>query len=143
MRNFLILSAIVIAFTFSCNNSSKEGKPAVLKSDTTLSLAYYKNMYNEQVNVGVIKRVVRDSFMYLYVDTSLNNERRWTKDTSYITPADIPVDSLKSKQYKIPIKDSTGKQNYITYWIPTHKRFVRSGWNGVDSVLINGLKNQQ
>lgn len=144
MKHFLIFAAIVTVITYlSCNSSSHGIKPYVLRSDTTYPLAVYKNLYNQKVEQGILKRVVKDGLLYVYADTNENNKRKWGKDTSYILTISLPIDSARSKELNKPIKDSTGKQNYVYYDIPTAKRFVRSGWNGVDTVLINGLKVQQ
>jgi len=143
MKHFLIISAIITAFSFiMCNNSSADNKPAVIKSDTTNALLIYKDLYDGEVKTGIIPRVVKDSFMFVTTD-DVTKKKQWGKDTTYIETAKVPVDSLISRQRKIPIKDSLGRQNYIGYPIVIDKRFVRSGWDHVDSVLINGLKAQQ
>lgn len=145
MKNFLLISALIGAsLLIMCNSSSDRdsGKPAIVKSDTTDALAYYKDYYDGQIKVGLLKRVVRDSFTFVNTD-SLTLKKTWTKDTFYIQQVYVPVDTASSRTYKLPIKDSTGKQNYIYYNIVTDKRFVRSGWNGVDSLFLNGLRDQQ
>lgn len=142
MRNFLILSAIVIAFAFGCNDSSGDSKPAILRSDTTTVLCFYKDLYTGRVVYGFTKRIVHDTLMFITID-STTQVKKWTKDTSYIQTVSVPIDSTRSRILKVPIKDSTGKQNYAAYDVPCQKRFIRSGWDHVDSTLINGLRNQQ
>lgn len=143
MKQFLFFSAIAITF-FMCNNHSGESRPAAVRSDTTNVVAYYKDFYDGEVKLGLIRRVVKDSFVYVYTDTSQNNKRKWSRDTLYIQTVYVPVDSASSRIYKIPIRDSVTKMpNYIYYPVVTAKRFVRSGWDHVDSTMLKGLKDQQ
>lgn len=144
MKNLIVIGVLILtSFLIMCSNQPGKTKPGLTKSDTTKVLCFYKDLYDGQVKTGIVTRLVKDSLMYIYADTLSNKEKKWSIDTSYIETVAVPVDSTRSKQLKIPIKDSTGKQNYIYYDVPAHKRFIRSGWDRVDTLLINGLKAQQ
>jgi hypothetical protein len=138
MKQFLFLCAIALTLSFlMCNTTTDAGRPAVLRSDTTKNvMCVYKDIYDGKAKSGFTDRIIKDSFMYVYADTFLNNKRRWMVDTSYLEKIPVPVDSARSIQYKMPIRDSLGRQNFIIYDVVVHKRFVRSGWNGVDSALL-------
>lgn len=125
-----------------CNSRNDTGQPAVIQRDTSQVLALYKSAIKAEVLSGIIGRVVVDTFTYIDTD-SVTKIKRWVKDTTYLIAYPTKVDSAISRQYKVPIYDSTGKQNVLNLIATTHKKFVRSGWERIDSVVVKELLSQQ
>lgn len=144
MKKIIIATSYAVAMLISCNSSSTNNgvKPEVLQHDSIPVLAMYKSAMTGQVQYGIVTRVVIDTFAYVDTD-SLTKMKKWTKDTTYIVSYPTEVDSLISKRYNVPLLDSSGKKYSINLIINQDKKYVRSGWDRVDSIAVKELMNQK
>ena len=146
MKKASIVITILMAL-IACNNSPSNNKPDKPQRDTVPVIGVYVSALSandtaREIKYGQMKRVVADSFMYFDVDT-ITRKRKWGKDTGYIITYYLPIDSAISKKNKnIPILDSLGKKILYPFDVHTDKKFVRSGWENVDSAASQ-LKRQK
>lgn len=137
LANAVNLLGIIVVMA-SCNGNKSDGRPEVIQRDTTGVLALYRSAVKDEVRYDIIQRVVTDSLMFVDTDT-MTMKKKWTKDTTYLVTYPTPVDTFLAKQYKVPLKDSLGRATIINLIVPTPKRFVRSGWDRVDSIIIKEM----
>jgi len=132
----LSILTVIVATFIACNNSSSNNQPAKLHRDTTNVIALYLAADStHEVRQGPMKRVIADSFMYFDVDT-ITKKKIWIKDTGYLINYYLPIDSaISKKNNNVPIFDSVGKRILYPFVVYTDKRFVRSGWENVDSAV--------
>lgn len=136
----VFIGATLLLVPSSCNNSGSttSKRPAKLHRDTTRAVIVYLAADINDVKYGPSRRVVADSLMWVTTDT-VTQKKIWTNDTAYLITYDIPVDSNIARRYNLPLLDSNGKKYSAPFEILTHKRFVRSGWENLDSA-INQLR---
>lgn len=138
MKQFSIAVAVLICIV-ACNSSSSTGdRPKVIKADSVQVLALYRSAYKNEIISGFLIRVTVDSFMYVNVD-SVTRVKKWGIDTSYVASYPTVVDSALAKQYRVPLKDSTGKPTIINLIVTMDKKFVRSGWNRADTSTVKEM----
>lgn len=143
MKKIIIIS--VIAFLLpACQSCKSSGNnpPQKITRDTTTILAVYKSAQDGEPKADFIKRVVLDTFTYFDTDKT-TKKKMWGKDTFYIITYTLAIDSALSKTYNKPIKDSAGRQNYMFTTVLTDKKYVRSGWNKIDSAFLKEIKDQK
>jgi hypothetical protein len=135
MKKFLIAISF-ICILFSCKNSKEKNvSPQNPRNDTTAALVMYVALDKSDsiiVQYGFAERIVKDTFIYVDTDT-LTKKKMWTVDTTYMISYPFVVDSSISKRYNVPMVDTAGRKNIVYLSVPHHKRFVRSGWENVDS----------
>ena len=141
MKKLLLFLSIILSVSFgtaglSCNEKKEKTDPLInySHSDTGTALGVFLDGFDHIPKYGEMRRVSKNIFGYKDVD-STTKKKMWYKDTLYLIIHLRPVDSVLSAKYKIPILDSTGKQNTIPLSYEYSKEMVKSGWENLDSSI--------
>lgn len=137
---YLLLLTGICIFCFKCagkssGSSKKSGIDSVRYSRV---LAVFKSAITGQPDMGVIKKVfVPDTLSWKDIGRSEMKLMRGPDSFYAITYNLFMLDSAGNQ-----MRDSAGKLRFRTQEIETDKKWVRSGWENLDSAIkeLNELK---
>lgn len=138
---FLLAGICLICFlVFGCSGkSTNQSSKATHKDSTPVKvLAVFKSAATGQAEAGIIKKVFVADTLSWKMDGNSRQELKYGPDSFYIITYNLPMMDSTGKE----MRDSAGRPRFKQQEIPTDKKWVRSGWENLDSAIkeLNELK---
>lgn len=132
----IVVLSVVTSLPPGCNGKNDgNGKPRIIKKDTTLTLAAFVGYQLKSKHWGIARRISQDSLMVKWNKDSTKAEPNWGIYTYYEAEIPILVDSGWNRVYGDPLKDSLGRPNVVTRLMTIPAKYVRDTIYDLDSAL--------
>lgn len=138
---FLVGVCLICFLVFGCSDKSTNQSSKAPNRDSSgpvKVLAVFKSAGTGQAEAGIIKKVFVTDTLSWKMDGSLRQELKYGPDSFYIITYNLPMMDSTGKE----MRDSAGRPRFRQQEIPTDKKWVRSGWENLDSAIkeLNELK---